>query len=577
MNKDRKIDSSNRIFIASTVLVLLCFFILYFTCGIFFRTNEDVGMMKVYSGYSTGIPSPYHQYGSFTYGLMFKVLYTAAPNVNWFTLVSISIVVSSVSIIIWSIAGRVDMKKLAPHSVVIFMAITIMVIAFSLYGLVGLTYTITSTLASVAGMMLYLGIYNTEKLYWKIFIATLMVFIGSLVRNASFKGVVPFIILAGLYVVIRNKLSTKKESVKLLILMLLPIILILVYGRIDSYFKTYGFKTAEGSFEYYRSLYTDHPHIPFEGNEDFYESIGWDEEFFTMTKSWMFIDPRFNADNLKLIAEKSAEFDLDSGLTESLSSIWDGFVADTLKNQLRLFLLGIILVFFAVGLICFVGGMVKRKSDVGWLFLFLSQSIGIAEVLYLIFIKKRLVDKTFMCVAIPCLYIGMWVVVGQIFKRKGVMKELVILCVSLIAIFVSVKQNISWDQTQKVLRYSEVAHDADTIYYENPDCLYIYDTTIIRSNDITLDMNLKGCGNNALMWGGTGVFSTTFYEKISRFGYSEFYSYNLFDDNVYFITTSSDIESTNFMRYMRKQYGENVTAERVIYKPSGVSVYKFSI
>lgn len=123
--------------------------------------------------------------------------------------------------------------------------------------------------------------------------------------------------------------------------------------------------------------------------------------------------------------------------------------------------------------------------------------------------------------------------------------------------------------------YAQISKDADTIYFNNPENLYIYDGTIISGTSLFLDMSLRGCGKKALMCvGGTGVYSSAFYEKINRFGYEEFYSANLLDDNVYYITTNTNIEDSAFMTYMKKCYGESVSYEMVDTTESGVIVYK---
>lgn len=86
-------------------------------------------------------------------------------------------------------------------------------------------------------------------------------------------------------------------------------------------------------------------------------------------------------------------------------------------------------------------------------------------------------------------------------------------------------------------------------------------------------MNLTGCGKNRMLWGGTGVFSKPFYKTIGRFGYEEFYSENLFADNVYYMTTNADIDGSAFMAYMKKTFGDSVTAEVVETSDSGIYIY----
>ena len=57
----------------------------------------------------------------------------------------------------------------------------------------------------------------------------------------------------------------------------------------------------------YRGQFRDYPVIPYKGNEEFYGSMGWDEEFYNVSRNWMYMDRRFTSENLKKIVEKTAE------------------------------------------------------------------------------------------------------------------------------------------------------------------------------------------------------------------------------------------------------------------------------
>lgn len=69
------------------------------------------------------------------------------------------------------------------------------------------------------------------------------------------------------------------------------------------------------------------------------------------------------------------------------------------------------------------------------------------------------------------------------------------------------------------------------------------------------------------------MFSKSFYTTIGRFGYEEFYSENLFDDGVYYMTTDGDVDNSFFMAYMRKTFGDDVIACVVETTDSGLYVY----
>ena len=110
----------------------------------------------------------------------------------------------------------------------------------------------------------------------------------------------------------------------------------------------------------------------------------------------------------------------------------------------------------------------------------------------------------------------------------------------------------------------------------NKDNLYIHNGVAVNDTRLFLDMSLRGCSNNLLFWGGTGVFSNAYYDTVGRFGYDEFYSDNLLDDNVYFICGDSSMDDTVFVHYMQSAYGEDIQCKQVYNIKNLAFVYKFT-
>ena len=404
--------------IITLITVTVFFVVVYLTYGIYYLSNDDTGMMKAFSGYGTGIPTQYHQYGSFTLGMICKLLYTLVPTWNWYSYGSILVVILSNTVIISSIfMNRNSAENVMRY--VDFCLIFIFVIALSMYGISRISWTINAAFASVGGLMLLVCLPIEKKAGNIRYVAAIIfMFIGLLIRGASYKAVFPYAILVLLFRAGTRLRKEGRECVRYicieLVLLLIPLIGILLYNKVDTGFKSDVFQSDADSFEHYRGLYTDHPHIPFDGNEDFYKSLGWDEEFYTVARSWMFIDPRFNTENLKKIAEASNGMRTDERVSEQIYSLWDDFIEKTVENTMRTGMSIAVVVFLAVGLFMTLYKLIKKADWYDWLFLAFVQVLAIMEWLYLLYERGRFIDRAFYCATYPAMFIGMWIVVKKV-------------------------------------------------------------------------------------------------------------------------------------------------------------------
>lgn len=565
--------------ILSIIFMLVCFTVIYEIYGVYYLSNDDTGIMKTFSGYNTGVPTPYHQYGSYTLGLFYKLLYTLLPSLNWYTFFSILTVIVSNAVIIYTIFAQEKINNYK-FRYLNFALIGILVVAVSMYGIGRISWTMNGLFASTAGLMILMNMPNEGKERYQRFItACSFFFIGMMIRGSSYKASLPYIIMAIIYKAYCSFAAIKGTKAKKIlveaVIFLVAVFGIYYYGDLDSALKGDIFSAEISSFDYYRGLYTDWPHIPFEENEEFYESLGWDEEFYNVTGEWMFIDRRFTEENLKKIAEASRELKENEIMYVKAQAYITDFLAQTKGNSMRICMSCGMMFLLVFAVVKVLYELRKKKNCVEWIFMAGIQALAFAECLYLLW-RGRIIDRAFYCAVLPALFIGIWVMAKHANYFERYKKLYYAVWVLSIGVFIaSVKQNLSFEKSEIERQKIQVSSDADKIYFANPENLYIYDTTIISGCNLFLDMSLRGCGQNSLMWGGTGVFSKSFYEMVGRFGYDEFYSNNLFDENVYYITTNDKVDDSTFMVYMKKMYGFSVYAELEQKAESGVCVYKF--
>ena len=497
---------------ACAVLIVGVFFVwLNNSYGIFYYTNDDTGIMKTYSGYATGEPTAYHAYGSYTLGLFFKGLYTIMPTLNWYTYCSIIMLIISVAVIIDSVFGLRNEGNV--FRVIDFLLISILTVAICLYGINRISWTMNAALAAVAGVMLLLSYGNEKKKKRYLYVfALIFSFISLIIRGASYKAVLPFGILVIVYSAYRrlDKPLLQKKNLRVVVmgmLLMLPFLLVYGYGKVDSTIRQTVFPSGSGTFEYYRGLYTDSYHIPYEGNEEFYESIGWDAELYNMARSWFFLDRRFNTENLKKIAEKSAEERSIEAENSGNQIYWDEFVNLTKENPVRVAMTSIVVAMAVIGLIMTLYCLVKKRNLEDWIFLSATQLLAIAEWVWLVAGRGRFIDRAFYCAAIPALCVGMWVIAkNAIFIDKY---RWVYVFIGIFAIWsfqTAWNKNVSKEAADSARASSQVSVDADEIAFTHPENFYIFDTSIAGGVQLFLNMDWRGCGRNRMLWGGVPEF-----------------------------------------------------------------------
>lgn len=575
----KKINMAFSSFMLSTTFVIIYFVWLYYSYGVFYLSNDDTGIMETYSGYSTGEPTAYHAYGSYTLGFFFKMLYTACPRFNWYSYGSILVVIISNAVIITCIyTWRKKEANRLRH--VDFLLIGCLTIAINMYGISRISWTMNAVFAAVAGTMLLLTFLESVDREWLIYAMAVVFFVvSSLVRSGSYEAILPFALLAIIYRTARDIkrpcMSRKNlKAVLVCVLLMIPLMAVYGYSRVDSAIKQDMFPNGTSSFEHYRGLYTDSYHIPYEGNEEFYQGLGWDEEFYTMTGSWFFIDRRFNNENLKAIAEESARQQTEIVEESEGGFYWEEFKSVTVENPVRIAMTVSVILLFFVGIVLLFYSLIRKIAWQDWALLSGAQLLAMAEWGWLVIGRGRFIDRAFFCAALPALFVGLWI----ISKNAGVMDrhKVIYLFASFLVVWsmrLALERNISMESSEFARRSSQISADADHIAFEHPENLYIYDTSIAGDVSLFRDMSIAGCGRNRMLWGGTGVFSKPFYVTIGGFGYEEFYSENLFDEGVYYMTADDDVNNSFFMAYMRKTFGDDVTASVVEATDSGLYVY----
>ena len=105
----KKVSPANKIQfkILFSVIVSAAFILLtYFTCGIWFETNDDVFIAEMLSGKLTGVPEYHCPYVSSIITLPISLLYRAFAGVPWWGIFLFTLLLLSIFIIVFCLVSK---------------------------------------------------------------------------------------------------------------------------------------------------------------------------------------------------------------------------------------------------------------------------------------------------------------------------------------------------------------------------------------------------------------------------------------------------------------------------------------
>lgn len=594
---------------------LLAYIIKYALMKGYFLTNDDTGLMKRLSGYFTGKPESYSPYVTTPMGTIFTKLYNWFPDISWYSYFHIFSTVLCISIAFFVISKKIPIQPRRRWILTHIFAFIYFVAVF-IYPFHYLSWTVSAALYCMAATMMLLTVNrgdSNKKLFLKLFIIFVLLTMSPLIRSSSYIGAVPFFLLTFLYIYItriHSKERSRRVKVTVIAVTMILVSLISCINKFDKYYKNHYLESESYiQLEKYRARFSDYDVLPYEGNEAFYESIGWDEELFNVSRSWMYIDRRFNADTLKQIVEASKN---EGGTSFSLSSkiqkAWYNFFKPTehyiFAVAKRTTTVCLMLLAVCGTVMCFLRWRKRRKDLPVFLYFAGVNCLVSAELIYLCFLG-RFILRSFFCPALPALCLDLWLLIGWLDKilawlksfdllpdksipsKTGFAKKRIRVSTSVISACMIVcifsmlymcRYTLSFKNGYLLQKNAARVSSVEKYCLAHPDNYYVYSMgTLSRDVELIPDniKEMRGCRKNMLFWGGSSVFSKSYYDQIKSFGYDEFYSDKLLDDNVFFITPDFNPEETDFTYYMRKAYGEDIICQKVESITYDIFVYKF--
>lgn len=271
-------------------------------------TVDDTVVEAVLSGAMSGEPSPYISFVNYVLCAAVSGLYRAIPQIHWWPAMHVGILCCSFTAISWAVIAAVRTWK--PGSTWWQELLAALVVCVGIFACATsyMQFTVTSAIPFVAAMLvsacLVLPVARDAGRNLCVRIVVVVgVVLGFAMRWQS--GALGFAFWAA--VVLCMCLAQRGSARERIRGVARPLVLFGVAAVLSaSLFVTHNiaWSTSELS-ECHETLvaysaFTDKPQMPYEEGKEFYNSLGWDEDLFYLSRfRWFTMDERINPETLK--------------------------------------------------------------------------------------------------------------------------------------------------------------------------------------------------------------------------------------------------------------------------------------
>lgn len=332
-------------------------------------------------------------------------------------------------------------------------------------------------------------------------------------------------------------------------------------------YKTEDWQSYQ-QFNIVRSRFMDYPGAPYQDLEDVYTALGWDEPLYNMVRSWYFLDERVTESAFDTIAQANLDW---FGEKEQVSALRLGGL---LNEQFRPAFL--VCGLWMVWLLFLMLQRVHYKKDT-WRMTLLAYLPSVCfllgcVVLLVYFIwqgraPQRGLDMTMYLSLTPSLLL-LPVHAAPERDHTGRRGTLAVSLLLALGLFITASMQNPWRLPDHTAQYA-VSDAVEAYCAAHEDQFFIKTSFASVYRPFTIHTREKP--HNQLFWGGSSYRSPIFLHQLQSNGYETFYTENLFDENVRFLSETEPSES--MMLYLQSLYPS--AQWELVDTGEGFQVYRF--
>jgi len=444
-----------------------------------------------------------------------------------------------------------------------------------------LQFSTTPAIAGAAACVLVASLFFEESKRARLvdgIAIVLLMFFSYIFRPLSGMVVICYFLVAIAFVVAKYIITPDRCTKHLRFLMILcvctavPIVSAMAFDTYQS-----G-KNGMEEFRTYNSLragYINLGHTPYAEAPELYESIGWDNDLYSLVHRWFLMDERFSEDNLAILNEHyEATQQSASGMDRLVSDIkntFDSIYRLLSRNAYSLgaaFILTLVIILHAIVLI-------NQKKWLHLIFM-LTVSAGLLITSLYLGYFGRFSSRAFFVTLIPAACLLVWNITA-VWNLKGLnTRHKYALCAAVMAllVFFTLVPLRRFPYETRIYKESAVYQRVAMELYaiENPDNNYIFDHCLISQMPVfTLYNDRKP--SNLFFWGGAIYNSPVYSAQLNVNGLDELYIDSLLQPGFYFITQRTEHCYPLFEDYMKNTFD---AFAKVVDTFNGVYVIQFT-
>lgn len=530
-----------------------------------YANNDDACILRPFMGFASTTLPTFHLYLNALLVYPLNWLGTAFPGIAWFSYMQLAFLwiactVSVKSIIsIFNRNGRSYFLGLAVSAVYL--------LVFGMTYCCVVTYTVTAGMLGAAAVLQILSVDCREGDDRHIILgmagALALVVLGYSLRQITALPVLGFCAIAFLYQGMSHfgLGKSKKRSWRPLILSMIAVAVVL--GGLA------GLRQLEisskGMGDYLRWQRARISVMDYQGTQnlpdELLSQIGWTRTELDMVDKWYFMDSNISAEAFETIAAYQDAVNnpnLRAKMINGMEQVADFFREEPIATR-SLWLLG------GVVALCFASLLMIRKGTL-WRWLALAVTlVASAGLMQYLGMVGRLPLRAVMMVVLPASALIFGLLPDCLPEqwtrfRRVILSVLACGCIALTAWYTvpamqalaPIPENDSDEST-----LTNAFADLDEYALENPDLLFIYDSTF--TSDMRMFPNTEnGIPTNVMFWGGWGARSPEYVAQLEAFGFDpdNLDATVFFNDNVRLARGTIDPEPMQLIAYLTELYGD---------------------
>ncbi len=548
-----------KILLISILAVVAMLIVTWKICPLCIHNNDDKILMYLTAGYATGTPEMASAFGSaYWYGLI-SLFYRFNPAVAWYSIFQLAALAASLVAICYCIIQS-DSFKGVLLGLAAFIAIYFGCIIFFASAI-----QYTATVGIVGGASVCLMVVGCKKDYFvnAEIIASMVFFVVAYGLRRQFGIVTLSALLIVLFFNVFH-LEFRQSMARIVILLM-----VFMFSYIANYsYELYSDMDDFNSYYSAAGAWNDYPHLSYEGNEDVYKKVGWDETLYNAASDWFFMDKNVNEVSFLYLNNHYKD---DSSIVQKLDRAKNMLLSNGLANgQVIIW----ILMFAIFNLIAFI----KKYS---WQNVLCADALaGLFALLIVYFlIKGRLPLRAYQSL----IYIyGMPFVVlfiEQLLSLKKKDGRVIVIATLVLCGLVLYSRNPEMNMVKAAIATcndpgrindQKQFESLDRYAMSNPDNLYIYDSDLANPVGIfTTYVDEKP--TNLMQWGGWQYNMPTYWKQLEKNGFETMEIKYFFDKRVYFCSRN-DMEV--LQAYVKARVPK--ASLELVDNVDGVNIYQFT-